>query len=257
MLEHCAKQAVEGRERRIAAAFVELADTLAEGFDIVDYLGVLAALCVELLPVTAAGVLLADHKGHLRAMAASAEAAQLLELLELQNEEGPGLSCFRSGALIANASLDPAATQWPAFAARARSSGYAVTHALPLRLRHTVVGVLNLFAGVPDPLACPDLDLVQSMAEAATIGILHQRALVRGVETTVQLQHALNSRIVIEQAKGVLAERMQIPVDDAFIVLRAHARSHNLRLSTVAQSVAEGGDLADPHSGPASAGTGR
>jgi len=257
MPEHSGNQAVEGRERRIAAAFVELADTLADDFDIVGYLCVLTGLCVELLPIKAAGVLLADHSGQLRAMAVSDEASRLLELLEMQNDEGPSLSCFRSGALIANASLDPATTRWPAFAARARSSGYAITHALPLRLRHTVVGVLNLFADTPDPLGRPDLDLVRSMAEAATIGILHQRAFVRGVETTVQLQHALTSRIVIEQAKGVLAERMQIPAEEAFAVLRAHARNHNLRLSTVAQAVAEGGDLGSPHSDPAPADNGR
>ena len=255
MPEHSGRQTTESREQRITAAFVGLTDTLTDDFDIVDYLCGLTGHCVDLLPVTAAGVLLADHSGRLRAVTASDEVTRLRELLEAQDDAGPCLSCFRSGAPIANASLDPATTRWPAFAARARDSGYAITHALPLRLRRTVVGALNLFADTPDPLADPDLDLGLAMAEAATIGILRRRALSHGVEAAGRLQQDLTSRVVIEQAKGILAERMQIHVDDAFAVLCEHARNHNLLLPTVAHAVVEGSRLGSPLSDPARADT--
>lgn len=247
MREHDVQQTTESREQRIADILVALSDTLADDFDIIDYLCVLTARCVELLPVAAAGVLLGDHGGQLHPLAASDEVARLLELFEVQNDEGPCLDCFRSATPVINGVLDAAGTAWPTFAARARDSGYAITHALPLRLRDTVVGALNLFAATPEPLADADVDLGRSLAEAAAIGILHQRAAVRGAAATDQLQRALTSRIVIEQAKGVLAERMQIHVDDAFTVLRDHARRHNLLLSEVALAVAEGADLDSPN----------
>jgi hypothetical protein len=243
MPEHHGKQATNTREQGIVAAFVRLTDTLADDFDIVDYLGVLTRHCVDLLPVAAAGVLLADHTGQLHAMAASDDVARLRELLEMQNDEGPCLSCFRTATSLTNVTLDAAATRWPVFAARARDSGYAMTHALPLRRRHTVVGALNLFGEMSDPLTGPDLDLGRAMADIATIGVLRQRAIMRGIETTAHLQQALTRRMAIEQAKGALAERRQIPVDDAFEVLCEYARDHNLLLSTVARAVAEGRDL--------------
>ena len=247
MREHDMEKFTESREQRIADTFVALSDTLADDFDIIDYLGVLTRRCVELLPVAAAGVLLGDHRGQLHPLAASDEIARLLELFEVQNDEGPCLDCFRTGTPVINAGLDAAATPWPTFAARARDSGYAITHALPLRLRETVVGALNLFADSPEPLTAPDVDLGRSLAGAAAIGILHQRAIADAGEATIMLQRALTSRIVIEQAKGVLAERMQVHIDDAFAILRAHARSHHLPLSELARAVAEGADLDKPN----------
>ena len=247
MRKHDVEQSAESREQRIADTFVALSDTLADDFDIIDYLGVLTRRCVELLPVAAAGVLLGDHRGQLHPLAASDEVARLLELFEVQNDEGPCLDCFRTGTPVINAGLDAAVTPWPAFAACARDSGYAITHALPLRLRDTVVGALNLFADTPEPLTAADVDLGRSLAEAAAIGILHQRAVAHAGEATIMLQRALTSRIVIEQAKGVLAERMQIHVDDAFTVLRAHARRHHLLLSELARAVTEGADLNSPN----------
>lgn len=246
MRQHDGRRTAESREQRIADTFVAISDTLADDFDIIDYLCVLTRRCVELLPVTAAGVLLSDHRGQLHPMAASDEVARLLELFELQTDEGPCLDCFRGGSPVVNAGLNAVGTAWPTFAAHARDSGYAIAHALPLRLRDTVVGALNLFADTPEPLADADVDLGRSLAEAAAIGILHQRAVAHGAEATVQLQRALTSRIMIEQAKGVLAERMQVHVDDAFTVLRDHARRHSLPLSEVARAVAEGADLDSP-----------
>lgn len=247
MREHDLEQSTESREERIADAFVVLCATLADDFDIIDYLCVLTSRCVELLPVAAAGVLLGDHGGQLHPLAASDEIARLLELFDVQNDEGPSLDCFRSGTPVINAGLDAAATTWPTFAARARDSGYALTHALPLRLGHRTVGALNLFADTAEPLTDTDLDLVRSLADAAASGISHQRTVTLGGETTGRLQRALTNRIVIEQAKGVLAERMQVHVDDAFTVLRDHARGHNLLLSELARAVAEGADLERPN----------
>lgn len=237
----------EGRERRITAAFVELTGALGDDFDIVVYLCVLTRLCVGLLSVTAAGVLLADDSGRLLATATSDESTRLLGLIEADDEEGLGPPCFRSGVPVANAGLDPAATRWSRLSAHARACGYTTAHALPMRLRHTVVGTLFLFAETADLLADADFDLGRAMAEAATLKILNQRTLACGVEATAQLQQALTSRIVIEQAKGILAERMQIHVDEAFAALRGHARDHNLPLSAVARAVAEGDDLGDTH----------
>jgi hypothetical protein len=246
MRAHDVEQITESRERHIADTFVALSDTLTDDFDVIDYLCVLTRSCVELLPVAAAGVLLADHRGQLHPLAASDEPARLLELFEVQNGQGPCLDCFRSGTPIVDGPLDAAGTLWPAFAARARASGYAVAHALPLRLRDTVVGALSLFADAPEPLAAADLDLGRSLADIAAIGILHRRAIAHAGVATTRLQRVLTSRVVIEQAKGVIAERMRVHVDDALSVLRAHARRRNLPLSELARAVAEGADLDGP-----------
>ena len=249
--EHDVEQTAESREQRIAGTFAALSDTLADDFDIIDFLGALTRRCVDLLPVAAAGVLLGDHGGQLHPLAASDEIARLLELLEMQNDEGPCLDCFGSGTPVINGDLDAAGTAWPAFAAHARASGYQITHALPLQFGDTVVGALNLFGCTLEPLGRADVDLGRSLAEAAVGGISHQRAVARGGEAALQLQlqlqRALTSRILIEQAKGVLAERMQVHVDDAFAVLRDHARRHHQPLSELARAVAEGGDLEGPN----------
>lgn len=247
MRAHDVEQITESRERHIADTFVALSDTLADDFDIIDYLCVLTRSCVELLPVAAAGVLLADHRGQLHPLAATDEIARLLELFEVQNDEGPCLDCVRSGVPVVNGRLDAADTPWPVFAARARAGGYATAHALPLRLRDTVVGALNLFAATPEPLAAADVDLGRSLADIAAIGILHQRAIAHAGVATNQLQGALTSRIVIEQAKGAIAERMQVDMDEAFAILRAHARKHNLPLSELARAVAQGANLKSPN----------
>jgi hypothetical protein len=228
------------REQRLAETFVELADTLVDDFDVIDVLQVLAARCVELLEVGAAGIMLAAQSDSLVTVAASDERARLLELFEIQNDEGPCRDCYRFGAAVANVDLEGARTRWPLFAPQAIAAGFRCANALPLRLRSQVVGSLNLFHAGTAGLDSAGLRMAQALADAATIGILQQRTVRRGEVAAAQLQGALTSRIVIEQAKGVLAERLQIRADDAFEVLRGAARSRNLLLSDLARDIASG-----------------
>ncbi len=226
------------REQRLAETFVELADTLVADFDVIDFLEVVAARCVELLDVAAAGLVLADQSGSLVTVAASDERARLLELLEAKNDEGPCRDCYRLRTAVVNVDLEGARARWPRFAPQAIAAGFRFANALPLRLRSQVVGSLNLFHAAPGGLGSEQLRLAQALADAATIGILQQRTIRHGEVATAQLQAALTSRIIIEQAKGVLAERLQMSTDDAFGVLRTAARSRNRLLSEVAREVA-------------------
>jgi hypothetical protein len=226
------------RERRLAETFVELADTLVADFDVIDFLQVVAGRCVELLDVAAAGLVLADGGGSLVTVAASDERARLLELFEIQNDEGPCRDCYRQAAAVVNVDLDGALERWPRFAPHAITAGFGSANALPLRLRNQVIGSLNLFHTSAAGLSGEQLRLAQALADAATIGILQQRTIHQGEVVAGQLQAALTSRVVIEQAKGVLAERLQISPDDAFQVLRSAARSRNRLLSDLADEVA-------------------
>jgi len=227
-------------DRYVREVFVELTDTLVDDFDIIDFLDRLAARCVELLGVSACGLLLVDHHGTLNVIAASSERARLLELFELQSSEGPCLEAYRAGIAISCAELTEAGERWPRFAPAAHTAGYARVDALPMRLRDEVIGALNLFSLGAEPVHADALELGQTLANAATIGILHQRAVQRRDVVTVQLQGALNGRILIEQAKGFLAERQNISVEDAFAVLRDHARTSDGKLLDVARGVVDG-----------------
>jgi len=228
------------REQRLAETFVELADTLTDDFDVIDFLQVLAARCVELLDVAAAGIMLADQGGSLMTVAASDERARLLELFEIQNDEGPCRDCYRLGAAVVNVDLHGARERWPHFTPQAIAKGFSSANAVPLRLRSQVVGSLNLFHAGTGGLGSGELRLAQALADAATIGILQQRTIHRTEVVAGQLQAALTSRIIIEQAKGVLAERLKISTDDAFEMLRGAARHRNRLLSDLARDVASG-----------------
>jgi hypothetical protein len=227
------------RERKLAEAFVEAADTLVDDFDVIEFLHTLAERCVQLLDIDAAGLMLADQRGNLHASAASTENARLLELFELQIDAGPCVDAYRTAAQVVNADLQASTERWPRFAEAARLTGFVSVHALPLRLRSTVIGALNLFSSHSRPLSEADIRVGQALADIATIGILAQRTMHQAETLAAQLQQALTSRVTIEQAKGILAERRGISVDAAFTLLRAHARSHNLRLSDLARDVAE------------------
>ena len=238
-------------DRPVREAFIELTDTLVTDFDIIDFLERLAVRCTELLGVTACGVLLADHHGALNLVAASTEQARLLELSQLQNAEGPCLDAYRTGKPVQCADLAGADAPWPVFSSAARTAGFAAVQALPMRLRDQVLGALNLFSAVPAPLDADTVSLGQALADAATIGIVHQRALARSEIVAEQLQAALSSRIVIEQAKGFLAERLALTVEDAFTVLRRYARDHNRKLTDTAADIISGRmDLAPPPATP-------
>jgi GAF domain-containing protein len=220
--------------------FVALADTLVDDFDVIDFLDMLAERCVGLLGVTAVGLLLADHRGTLDLVAASTEQARTLELFQLQSQEGPCLDCFRTGQPVQCPDLGDEVARWPRFAPAAADAGFAAVHALPMRLRDEVIGGMNLFSATPRTLSAEAIGLAQALANVATIGILHERSLRHSETVVEQLQAALNGHITVEQAKGVLAEHLQVGVADAFKLLRDHARRSSQRLVDLAAAVVLG-----------------
>ena len=228
------------RQERVTQVLVELADTLVVGFDVIDFLHTLVERSVELLAVDAAGLLLADQQGHLEVVAASSEEARVLELFELQSSQGPCMECFTTGKPLVNLSIGQLTQRWPGFADAASVAGYGSAHALPLRLRGQVIGAMNLFAVAEVPLSADDVSLGQGMADIATIGLLQQRRAMEQDLLTEQLQAALNTRVVIEQAKGVLSERAGIALSDAFALMRTRARATQQPLTTIAYSVLDG-----------------
>ncbi len=224
--------------QQLARTFVSLADTLVDDFDVLDVLHVLTTQCVDLLGSAAAGLLLADEQGRLRVAVSSTERARLLDLFQLQTDEGPCLECYHSGEPVSADHLDTVAARWPRFAQAAEAEGYVTVLALPLRLRGEVVGALNLFGDADSPpISEREIPIAQALADVATITILQDR-LVRSRELLAeQLQYALNSRVVIEQAKGVLAARLNIATEEAFDVLRSRSRTTRRRLTEVAEEV--------------------
>jgi transcriptional regulator with GAF, ATPase, and Fis domain len=219
----------------LSETFVELTDTMVADFDVIDFLHVLTTRSVELLDVSAVGLLLADPRGELRVVAASSEAARLLELFQLQSDQGPCLDCFRSGQPVAAVSLS-ADQRWPRFAAAAGQAGFSAVQALPMRLRDQVIGALNLFRVAAGAFDADVVRVGQALADVATIGLLNERSMRRRDTLNEQLQTALNSRVVIEQAKGKLAGRLGIDVDQAFMLLRDQARNRNQHLSELARA---------------------
>lgn len=228
------------REQALAEMFVTLADALVDDYDVVDLLDQLVTACVDLLGVTAAGLLLDDQKGHLAVIASSSERTRLLEVFQLQNNEGPCLDCVRTGVAVTIADLDEERERWPLFVPAALDAGFRSVAAVPLRLRDQTIGGLNVFNAAGEPVPDEDRRIAQALADVATIGILQRRSTHRSSLLTEQLQHALNSRVVIEQAKGVLAERDGHDMDAAFAVLRHYARTRNLKLTDVAHAVIRG-----------------
>jgi GAF domain-containing protein len=233
-------QVGSGREQLLSRAFVGLADTLVDDYDIIELLDRLVSYSVELLAADAAGIMLTDSQGNLRVVASSQEDAKVMELLQLQSEQGPCVECCRTGVPVSVPNLADAATRWPVFvAAVAQWGAYRSVHALPLRLRGEAIGAMNLFHGQPGALPEADLMVGQALADVATIGILSERAIRSSEVVTEQLQTALDSRVIIEQAKGVLAQRGNLRMDAAFDRLRHYARTHHVLLSEVARQVIE------------------
>jgi GAF domain-containing protein len=228
------------REAVLARTFVELADTLVADFDVIELLTLLADRCVDVLEVDAAGLMLVGPDGDLRVMASSSETMRMLELFELQSQEGPCLDCYRGGLPVVNQDLAAVDSSWPRFAAEALAAGFQSVHALPLRLRGAVIGALNLFHVEAGQMRQDDVDAAQALADVATIAILQHRAALEAQVVNEQLSHALNSRIVIEQAKGMVANREGLDMEQAFSTLRNYARKHNLRLADVARDVIDG-----------------
>ena len=228
------------REALLAGTFVELADTLVDDCDLVDFLHVLVERTVALVDADAAGIMLADQRGGLEVMAASSHAAQLVELFELQQEEGPCLEAYHSGQAVTKVDIAEMRAAWPTFTPRLVQAGFSSAQAIPMRLRNEVVGALNVFRVAPGALSDDDMRLSRALADVATVGILQQRVISARDLLAEQLQGALNSRVLIEQAKGVLAGTSGLGVDQAFDLMRAHARSTGAQLRSVAEDIING-----------------
>jgi GAF domain-containing protein len=228
------------RESDIVRSLVAMADTLVDDYDVVELLTGLTDRCVDLLGFSAAGVMLASPRGRLGLVASSSEAMRLLELFELQAQEGPCLDAFRSGERVEHQSLAPGSGRWPAFAEAARSVGFQSAFALPLRLRDTTVGALNLLSVKQAPMTQADEIVARAFADLAALSIAQHRASTEAQRLNEQLSAALTSRVVIEQAKGVISERAGVDLAEAFSRLRLYARNKNLRLTDVAQAAVDG-----------------
>lgn len=226
-------------EALLVRTLVELADSLVDDFDVVELLSLLASRCVEVLDVSAAGVMLVAPEGDLRVIASSSEAMRVVEVFELQSDEGPCLDCYRDGEGVVNVDLSTLDGRWPRFGPVAREAGFRSVHALPMRLRGSIIGALNLFGSEDGRLTEDNVVAAQALADVATIAILQQRVVSEARVINDQLNHALTSRVVIEQAKGVLAERAGLSMESAFEAMRRHARDRNLRLADVARSIVD------------------
>ncbi|WP_410599776.1 ANTAR domain-containing protein [Amycolatopsis sp. lyj-90] len=227
------------REERLAATFVELADTLVSNFDLVELLDLLAIRCTELLSVSAAALLLAPPGTELRPIASSDSGHALSDLLAVAQHDGPAWQSHRDATSIGPIDLDRARSRWSDFAEAAERAGYREMCAVPLRLRDEVLGALLQLNVESGTVSASDVRLAQALADAATIGILHERVMRQQVDLVTQLHTALQSRILIEQAKGILAARSDTNVDEAFEMMRGHARRHRRRISDIAHHVVD------------------
>jgi hypothetical protein len=214
-----------------------MASSLAKGYDVVELLEELTTDCARLLDVATAGLLLADARGVLHLVAASSEATRMLEILQLQRQDGPCLDCYRTATPVSVDDLEDAADRWPVFVPAALAAGFASVHALPMRLRDSTLGALGLFGTHVGALNDDDLVLGQGLADVASVALLQDRAAADSAVVREQLQNALNSRVVLEQAKGVLAQLGNLQMDEAFAAMRGYARAHQLALSAVAQGI--------------------
>jgi len=231
---------VEKREEWLARAFVELADARSGELDLDGLLALLASRCSELLGESEVGAAIADERGQLRVAAASSERMKVLQQFELQNDDGPSLDAYRSGAHVLNQELQRSAERWPAFAPMARVVGYSTVSALPMRRHDETVGAVGIFLTTARELSRRDVLLAQALVDVTTSAILREREVLRTADLAHQLQTALETRVAIEQAKGVLAERLRLDIDEAFALIRGYARRHNRKMAEIAQGIVEG-----------------
>ncbi|OAN39878.1 GAF and ANTAR domain-containing protein [Mycolicibacterium iranicum] len=236
----------------LAQTFTELADILVADFDLVEVMHLIAARSQQILDVDAVGILVVDCHGSLNVIAASTEEARVLELSALQNREGPCLECFRTGQPVSCADMSTETTRWPRFAPEALQAGFTGVHALPMRLRDEVIGGMNLFSAARRSVDAEMLDAAQALTNVAAIALIHERAIRHRRLLVEQLQHGINQRLTIEQAKGLIAERAGVGIGEAFDVLRAYACTHHWKLSELAQAVIhDGSTTSDVLRGPA------
>ena len=216
------------------ATLIEMADTTIAGFDLISFADRLVGACVDLLGVTSAGIMLADQSGSLRVFASTNEESRVLELLELQNNDGPCLEAFRTGKLIEGVDLSRFTGRWPHFVAAATAARINTAYAVPLRLRDQMIGALNLFQSGTKALSLRDLQVARVLADMAAIGIIHHWSIRHGEVLTEQLQGALDTRVIIEQAKGIVAQRQGLSMGESFRYLLQLARSSHRPIADVA-----------------------
>jgi len=223
------------REDKINDAFVAMTDALMKDYDVVDLLSTLLTLCTEVMPVTAGGILLVDAAGELELVASTSEEAEVVETMIIAAGAGPCIDCFTSGAPVIVADIAETGDEWPRFRVTAAQQGFRSSYALPMRLRDEVVGVMNLLGTAPGELSDRDRGIAQSLADIAVLGILHERNFRRPESISEQLHLALDTRILIEQAKGVLSHGQQLTMGESFDALRGYARAQGLTLRSAAQ----------------------
>ncbi|MCU1363616.1 MAG: hypothetical protein JWM55_1444 [Acidimicrobiaceae bacterium] len=228
------------RESLLIRTLVELADNLVDDYDVIDVLTVLSDRCVTTIDVDASGVLLASPGGELQFVASSSESTKVLELFQIQADEGPCVDCYRGGVAVVNQALSEDDGRWPRFSPRALAQGFQSVHSVPMRLRGRTIGAFNLFRTHRGILEAEDVAVAQGFADVATIAILQHQSSLNATTLNDQLNNALNSRIIIEQAKGMIRQAMNCDMDEAFGRLRTHARNHNDGLTEVATMVVDG-----------------
>ena len=228
------------RAERVSAAFVKLADTLVADYHVLDLLQTLVEETVDLLDAAAVGLLLVDTHGELHVVASTNEESQLVEILQLQAGAGPCVECFKTGAVVAIDSIDSMQQDWPDFRAAALSQGFHSIHAVPLRVRDRTIGAMGLFGRDAGPLTAEDSAIGQALADVATIGLLHERTTRESTLINDQLQHALDNRVLLEQAKGVISQTCGVEMDEALIMLRRYSHSHDIGLQHLARRILEG-----------------
>ncbi|NII40983.1 GAF domain-containing protein [Curtobacterium flaccumfaciens] len=227
----------QSREHRLVDTFVTLADTLVDDYDVIELLQLLVGKAADLFDVSAAGIMLATPSDELELVASTSERSALVGIMQLDAGEGPCIEAYRTGQVVTVGSLDELHRRWPDFAAASKLFGYASVHAIPLRLRNETLGSMNLYREHPGPLNDEDIVAAQALTDVATISILQQRGLEQASIARTQLQRALDSRVVIEQAKGFLAQTHDVDMDQAFELLRSYARSHQMPLAETARQV--------------------
>jgi len=227
------------REAVLVDTFAALADSLVAGFDVIELLQTLVETCSRVLDVDEAGILLADEDGDLEVVASTSESSTLVETMQLDARSGPCWTSFATAAPVSLPDVDVDRERWPEFVEVAREQGFRSAHAVPLRLRGTVIGTLNLLRSSVGELNDRDVRVAQALADVATIGILQERTLRESAVVQQQLQGALDTRVVIEQAKGVVAHVRGVSTDEAFVLIRRHARENRLKLADVASQLVE------------------
>lgn len=227
------------RETRINTAFVAVADTLTTDFDVIDLLHTLVEQCTSILDTDAGGLMLVDGDGHLQLMTSTSEGADLVEVMQLAADSGPCIDCFTTGTAVSVPDIQRTDGKWPEFQKAAMQNGFFSAHATPLKLRGQVIGTMNLFAAKRGALTERDIAVAQALSDVATIGILQERVVREGNILAEQLHRALDSRILVEQAKGIVSHTLSLTMDEAFAVIRAHARNSNLTIRVVAAGISD------------------